>query len=219
MRISRETRDLEKSGRKGRSFEKYEAQDHQVKLDGRVMRENTKKDLVSSAEFARMNLNHASEAHSGEEGQLWLSGPTNNAPKGPSFLARLESSFRSLRSFILCGSMGLVLISPQNGPIPRSMVFAAADDTHVVIEGRSEPGKIDLLGGQDESQKQSVLTAPGSSDSTKRDVSIVEEVWTLVDKYYLDRSFNGQVSERAFNFCLPLLLLRFECSPNRIGAK
>jgi hypothetical protein len=53
--------DLEKSGRKRRSFEKYEAQGQgeflrQVQQDRRAMRENTKKELMSVAEFAGIDF-------------------------------------------------------------------------------------------------------------------------------------------------------------------
>jgi hypothetical protein len=39
--------------------------------------------------------------------------------------------------------------------------------------------------------QQSLLTSPTNQE--KKDLSLVEEVWTLIDKFYIDRSFNGQV--------------------------
>jgi hypothetical protein len=42
-----------------------------------------------------------------------------------------------------------------------------------------------------EDSQQSLLTSPTNQE--KKDLSLVEEVWTLIDKFYIDRSFNGQV--------------------------
>ena len=49
-----------------------------------------------------------------------------------------------------------------------------------------------------EQPKQESLLAAGFDK--KQENSVVEEVWGLVNKYYIDRTFNGQVSLNASNF-------------------
>ena len=41
---------------------------------------------------------------------------------------------------------------------------------------------------------ESLLTE-GSDPTSKLEGSVIDEAWTLVDKYYIDRTYGGQVSQ------------------------
>ena len=78
---------------------------------------------------------------------------------------------------------------------PTSPAFAATDtDTDNTITTTTTASSSDGGGGTTPQQQSLLLQEVSSADELikqQRDTSVVEEVWNLIDKYYIDRSFNN----------------------------
>jgi hypothetical protein len=75
----------------------------------------------------------------------------------------------------------------SNNPMDRVLV-ARADDALTVTKSQisNENGEAKSI------TEESLLTAPSKKESA--DITVVEEVWNLINKYFIDQTFNGQVS-------------------------
>lgn len=98
-------------------------------------------------------------------------------------------SFRNVMAAFLVGFA--ITFSPSTNPANHAHVWcvANAEETKVTLDPSERTENLQEGGGQ-----QSLLTAPslvGSQDD--HEDSLVEQVWNLIDKYFIDQTFNGQV--------------------------
>lgn len=94
----------------------------------------------------------------------------HSTKNGASFATAIKEHNKAVRSLAAGIIFSFALIaSPTVGPAHQDCFAANAQ----------------------EGEQQSLLTSPTTQE--KKDLSVVEEVWTLIDKFYIDRSFNGQV--------------------------
>jgi hypothetical protein len=70
------------------------------------------------------------------------------------------------------------------------------DPMYSVLASQADGSPVSVIQSKNGEEKvntgESLLTAP--SKEGKADITVVEEVWTLINKYFIDQTFNGQVS-------------------------
>lgn len=81
----------------------------------------------------------------------------------------------------------------------RQFSLASLASVALVFGAYSGPHSLAWAEDTSASTSQSTLL---QSNTQQKDPSVVDEVWTLVDKYFIDRTFNGQVSGRFSSFLL-----------------
>ena len=99
----------------------------------------------------------------------------------------------SVRNFVAGILFSFALtISPPVKPTSHvhNWFVVNAEETQVTL--RSTEQTADTGVAEDDSQ-QSLLTAPSTNTPDDGDTTVVEQVWTLVAKYFIDQTFNGQV--------------------------
>ena len=98
----------------------------------------------------------------------------------------------SCRNFLAAFLFGVAItISPIANPTsPMHAWFVAnAEEPKVTLDASGETENRPESGGQ-----LSLLTAPSATGSQDdHEESLVEQVWSLIDKYFIDQTFNGQV--------------------------
>lgn len=107
-----------------------------------------------------------------------------------------EDSVRNVVTGLLFSAV-LLLSPPDNNfgsPSHIDWFVARADDNQVTVDGTLKT-------------EESLLTAPAQAPSEKQSATVVDEVWSLVDKYFIDQSFNGQVRSSSWSAQLHVLLL------------
>lgn len=113
-------------------------------------------------------------------------------------IQQCEDSVRNVVTGLLFSAV-LLLSPPDNtcntgSPSHIDWFVARADENQVTVDGTSKA-------------EESLLTAPAQAPSEKQGVTVVEEVWSLVDKYFIDQSFNGQVRSSFWSAQMHVLLL------------
>ena len=119
-----------------------------------------------------------------------ISGGNGFMPDDPSTFS-IESTAKVVRNFVRATIFAIGLTaSPLTSPTPNSSLqnwfVAHAEQNKVTLKNSEQNAK--------PGEQQSLLTAPTTATPTNNDVTLVDQVWTLIAKYFIDQSFNGQAS-------------------------
>lgn len=134
---------------------------------------------------------HNSRLKSNEKSQGFIS-PTEKASRA-SNIAKIRDCANSCVAAMILGMV--FMIPPTTSPVTASRYAAFADDPAIVMaadNASTSPSKEEATSDKSSESEKSIFEATLSEEDRLKERSLVQEVWGLEDKYYLDRTFNSQ---------------------------